>query len=362
MSFQVVPPDIDAFADFLTNYGGGATMSGACQEAQSYVASYSGVPHDEGDLFADIYLANRGVVERLDASYQQLSFVFGGCGISLRQAAGIYRQTDDAQSARMDGVLPGTAAPPMPESTGRRPDAGDTTSALSATPSKDAPIPDMVHWIMDKAGWFSIAGMAMKIASVLGLDPVKELTQSVLGDYDELAQAGHAAEALADFDRALAAALEQGLVTVRSTWSGHAADAAQAYFMELSGAITDHATELDELGAKYAELVQCCAQIAEVVGGALATAIDQVLICVAELAAAGCLASVPGINVIIAAIGAYQVFVTREAIALFLKYTGNIATVVESFVGLVLYVDQAFKDTDTTDRFPAIPFTNGVPG
>jgi len=100
--------------------------------------------------------------------------------------------------------------------------------------------------------------------------------------------------------------------------------------------------------------------VAELLGSALANAIDQLLICAAKLAAAGCVSTVPGVNVIAGLIGACQVWVTKDAIALFIKYTSRVTTVVESFLGLTVYIASAFKDGSLEAAFPPAPYANGA--
>ncbi|ANH37567.1 hypothetical protein I601_1125 [Nocardioides dokdonensis FR1436] len=359
--FDVHPSALNTFSGILSGGSDSVDLDRAFSTtAVGYVDSYSSVPHDAGDLFAEIYLANRNVVTHLEGIYPQVATILRRSAAALDTSAQVYRDTDTQVSAKADALWPGVAPHALDEAPSSRARVVDPASLLSATPSKDAPIPDMVHWVIDKAGWFSIAGLALKICSLFGLDPVKDLTQAVVGDYDELAQAGHAAEALAAFERQAAETIVVGLQQMTSQWSGVAADAATAYFHELANALGTHAAELDTLGEKYELLVQTCAQIAELLSGALANAIDQVLICVAELAAAGCLASVPGINVIISVIGAYQVWKTQQAVALFLKYTGSVTTAVESFLGLTTFIASAFRDGDIDSTFPTAPYANGA--
>ena len=143
-------------------------------------------------------------------------------------------------------------------------------------------------------------------------------------------------------------------------WSGRAADAATSYFHEFANALHEHADQLDTLGEKYALLVQACAEIAEIVGGLLATALDYLLILAADIAAAGCLASVPGINVIIALVGAYAVWKTQQAVAAFIRICGNVTMATQGFIGLTLFLAQFAKDGSLEAGFPSAPYANGA--
>ncbi|MEO5853052.1 MAG: WXG100 family type VII secretion target [Nocardioides sp.] len=360
--FAVKPSALDTYAGVLGVGGHAVNLERAFSgTALGYVNSYVPVPADDGDLFYEVYVANREVVSHLQGLLPRIGTLYAASAAALESAAQAYRTTDteaaraaDAAYGQRSGVS-GLHDVPSGSS-----GLVDPTPQLHGVPSKDAPIPDMVHWVIDKAGWLSIAGTVLKIAQLFGLDPVKELNEAVLGDYSELAQAGHALEALAAFERQAASTMSAGLSTMGGEWTGNAATAATSYFEEFAGALHGHAGELDTLGEKYALLVQACTQVAELLGSALANAIDQLLICAAKLAAAGCLSTVPGINVIAGLVGAYQVWVTKDAVALFIKYTSRVTTVVESFLGLTVYIASAFKDGSLEAAFPPAPYANGA--
>ncbi len=357
--FHVQPTALDTYAGVLAGGGDPVNLDQAFREtALSYIRSYSHVPHDPGDLFSEIYKANASVVSRLEAQMPRIAELYGLSAEALRTSATDYRNTDFERAKAADVLIPGVQGPPLDPGAEGAGNIVDPVPALAGVPSSDTLVPDMVHWVIDKAGWFSIAGVALKIAQLFGLDPVKELNQAVLGDYSELAQAGNAAIALAGFERTAANSTAAGLSQLMSQWGGNGAAGAEKYFGELINALHAHADEMDELGDKYNELAQACAQIGEILGGALASVVDNILCCAAAAAAAGCLMSVPGINVLISLVGAYQVWRTKDAVALFLLYTGRVTTVVESFLGIVLWIDQAFKDGTQAVAFPSAPYAS----
>ena len=364
-AFSVIPGSLDRYAGVLGEGGHAINLASAFgTTATDYVSSYCSVPHDPSDLFEEIYQANARVVTRLERAMPQIERLLEQSSRALIASARDYRSTDEAQSARADALWDGDLAlvPPLSDVPSSRDGVTDPTPLLSGVPSSDAMIPDPVHWVIDKAGWLSITGTALKIASLFDLDPMASLTKAVTGNYDELAQAGHAAEALADFEYAAAASISSGLAAMLQDWTGNAADEAQLYFSQLATALEAHASELESLGQKYAELVQSCAQIATVLSSLLAIAIDKILMCVASLAAAGCLATVPGINVLVSLIGAYQVWTTKDAVAAFIRACTGVTLVVESFLGLVLWIDQAFSDQEIDSAFPPAPYDNSAQG
>lgn len=355
--FHVKPAALDTFAGVLDGSGDPVNLDHAFgRTALSYVQSYSHVPYDSGDLFAEIYKANQSVVSRIEAQMPKIAELYALSAYSLKASAKDYLATDLEQARSSDQLIPGSQSPALDAGAEGAGNIVNPEPELGGVPSSDTLIPDMVHWVIDKAGWFSITGVALKIAQLFGLDPVKELNQAVLGNYSELAQAGNAAIALAAFERTAANSTAAGLSQMLGQWGGNGADGAEKYFTELINALHAHADEMGDLGDKYNELAQACAQIGEILGGALASAVDNLLCCAAAAAAAGCLMSVPGINVLITLIGAYQVWRTKDAVALFLLYTGRVTTVVESFLGIVLWIDQAFKEGGASTAFPSAPY------
>ena len=81
---------------------------------------------------------------------------------------------------------------------------------------------------MDYAGWLSIGAVGLKIASRFGIDPAGSIARAMIGDYGEVARAGHAAAALAEFERLRADSITDRLAAMLVGWTGHAADSAQA--------------------------------------------------------------------------------------------------------------------------------------
>lgn len=359
-SFAVKSPALNAYAGVLGSGGHSIDLSTAFgTTALNYVNTYVPVPHDEADLFAEIYKNNQKVVTSLQGAMGDIETLYTASATNLIASATKYGELDETAAATLDAAFKAPGAAPQPDASITKAGLVDPTPKLAGTPSTSAPVPDMVQWIIDKGGWVSITGVGLKIAYLFGFDPVGDLTKAVAGDYGELAQAGHAVEALADFERVAASTMVSGLTALTADWTGNAADAANTYFTGFANGLVTHAGKLDELGDKYALLVQACSQAATAIGSLLSTAVDRLLILIAEIAAAGCLASVPGINVIIALVGAYQVWITKEAIAAFLKITGNVLYGVHGLITAVTGIASALTDDDVSAMFPKAPYANG---
>ena len=200
-SFSVKTGTLQAFSGVLADGGHSIDLASAFSStARTYVDTYVPVPYDAGDLYSDIYLNNQSVCQALQSSTTAVGTLLTQSAQTLASSATAYARLDEQAAAQLDAAYPGKAAAVPAVVSGIALNAGlvNPEPSLAGVPSQDAPVPDMVQWVMDKAGWASITGLALKLASLFGLDPVGELTKSVVGDYGELAQAGHAAEVIGE--------------------------------------------------------------------------------------------------------------------------------------------------------------------
>jgi hypothetical protein len=363
--FFVVPGALRSYADTLSaaaTNGGINLATDFFNTAPPYVDKYLAVDRTSGlsDLFEVILSSNETLVTNVRDTYSTVGMRMSMSGLALADSADLYEATDDEANARMDKLWPGAGKVPEIDSGAGGGKVAEAAGPLNAVPSEDVLIPDPVHWIMDQAGWFSVGDNLLKIANIFGLDPASSLTKLLAGDYGLVARAGHAATALADFERNVAESMAAGLATMTTQWTGHAADQATSYFTQFVNAFEDHASQLDEVASKYAQIAQALAQVAELLGGLLATAIDKLLICLAKLAAAGCLAEIPGVNVIAGIIGAYSVWQAKEAVAAFLKATSVMADTCEAVVALAVGISGLCTSGSADAAFPAVSYANGA--
>ena len=206
-SFSVKTGTLQAFSGVLADGGHSIDLASAFSStARTY-------------LYSDIYLNNQSVCQALQSSTTAVGTLLTQSAQTLASSATAYARLDEQAAAQLDAAYPGKAAAVPAVVSGIALNAGlvNPEPSLAGVPSQDAPVPDMVQWVMDKAGWASITGLALKLASLFGLDPVGELTKSVVGDYGELAQAGHAAEALASFERVAAETILSGAAAMLSS-------------------------------------------------------------------------------------------------------------------------------------------------
>lgn len=359
MTFSVTTDSLTDFAGVLAPGGHSLNLAYSfSSKAHNYVHSYVPVPDASGTVFAEIYRNNEIVVTQLAEATTFVGELISAASDVLKDSAAFYAGMDEDAAAVIDAAYPTGLAhvPALSPRVSSTAGLIDPDLILDQVPRADAPVPDWTHWILDKSGWISITGVALKILSLFNVDPAGEVTKTFAGNYDELARAGNAARALANFERTAANTLAYGSAAM--DWTGNAAAEAQAFFAELVNGLVDHASKLDDLNRKYNLLAEHCNTAAQLVSTALSVVIDRILILVAKLAAAGCLASVPGINVLIAIVGAYEVWVTSEAVRQFIFVTTSIFVAVEGFLLACTGIASAMKSADVTNIFPAAPFVN----
>ena len=358
--FSARTSTISGFAGVLGEGGNHIDLAAAfSRTANQYVTEYSRL--DAGaagsQLWQDICANNTQVVSALLTATTSIGTLLEESGRALAVSASRYATLDQAAAARLDASYPGGDTT-VPDSGSASTTASlvDPEPELEEEPAEGAPIPDMVQWIMDKGGWVSITGMAMRLASLFGLDPAAEITKSCVGDYEALGRAGNAAGALSSFASIAADTLASGAAAM--DWTGNAADAAEAWFLDMADAIAHHAEQLGHLREKYELLAQFIAELASALGLLLSAAGDQLLILAADIAAAGCLAEVPGINVIIALVGAYEVWRTKEAVEAFIRVCDWVYRGVTGLLAAVTGLAGWAESSDVTARLPSAPYAN----
>ncbi|CAN5612205.1 hypothetical protein BH11ACT8_BH11ACT8_11720 [soil metagenome] len=360
--FSVKPGALRTYAHLLGEYGGAGLNLADLYDMKVPAYTSSNVEIDlqsgTGDLFQHIIGSNTSLVSNLRSSYLEAWSMFRVSAVNLDISATVYRDTDEQQAERMDRVWKGLPPPVPVDDAATGATVSDPTVVLDSTPSSDVMLPDPVHWVMDAAGWLSVGDDVLKVASVFGFDPASTLTKAVVGDYGQVARAGHACTALAECERANATAVTAGLTQMTAHWTGQGADAATAYFHQVANAFRAHADQLDDVAHKYELLAQACAQIAEILSGLLADALDKLLICVGALASAGCLQAVPVVDVIADIIGAYEVFVTARSIKTFTEACGRVTDIVETFLGLTFAIASACEPGTATTSFPVGAYRN----
>lgn len=362
-SFSVRPAALRGYADTISGAatGGGLNLAHLYYaRPDSYVDRWVKIDTSSGlsNLFELILSSNSTLVGNLHTTYGDIASKLSMSGVALAGSAGVYATTDEAVSARIDKLMPGVGAPVKLAEEVDGGSADDPTEPLDETPESEAPIPDPVHWIMDTAGWLSITSDVLKIASLFHIDPMASLTKALAGDYTKVAQAGNAAKALAEFEQNSAQAIMDGLDKMSHGWTGNAADQAANYFTTFANALDAHADELEQVSNKYALIVQALSEVSTLLSSLLSIVIDKLFILAVNLAAASCLQEVPVLDVVIDIAGAYNVFVTKEAVDAFVKACTAITDTAESVVLLCTGIAGLCKPGSAGTSFPSTSYSN----
>jgi len=352
--FHVNPASLDGFADVLT--GGDPDLAAAAtSDATGYAGSYIKAIGGRSTLADYVSGATTALSGHLQSTYPEIGSLLSASGRALHHSARFYRTTDESTAATMDAQRPGGTHIAFSHSPTRT-HVSNPRAAIRSTPSDDPIVPDAVHQVLGLSGWSSIGNDILEIASVFGFDPVEKLTAHVFIDGGAVAQAGHAAEALAAFDRTVADDLQIGLGRMAADWRGHASGAATTYFTRLANAVYDHAGDLDDVATKFMGISEMISSICDILGGLLATVIDKLIICAGALASAGCLQAIPAVDVIADIIGAYEVYQTYSAWTKFADALGNVINIVDGFTAAVEGIIGFTTSDDVLVKLPPKPY------
>ncbi|MFE1592801.1 WXG100 family type VII secretion target [Nocardia sp. NPDC058705] len=122
--------------------------------------------------------------------------------------------------------------------------------------------------------------------NVLGTDPLKWVTTKISGDWEALQKAGKAVENLAAYNSAFSESVKSAAATVDATWDGNAATSAQAYFTELSAAISAQVEPLKDMATEINRFASSAYHLSTAMSNTLQTVLDWGAIAVIEWAAA----------------------------------------------------------------------------
>lgn len=153
--FRVVPKALDSYAGVLSSGGSAVDLDTAFgTTARTYVDTYVPIDSSPSDLFRLIYGSNEPVLRHLRSAMPQIQRLYSQSAQALHASATTYRNTDTAVSRNLDGTWPGGLGALLALSDPASSGSGlvDPRPLLAGAPDEDAPVPDAVQWIIDKAG------------------------------------------------------------------------------------------------------------------------------------------------------------------------------------------------------------------
>lgn len=304
--FEVKPAALDAFAQTLAEHGLHATSMSFryAIDCGNYTDQYITLTGADGAIFSDLSTSATTLHDQIRKVSLTLGNALDSAGYNLAVSSDAYRKTDLSVAKRHDAAYKPTGveveldADVMPETP-----VSDPAARLT-TPGTDGLVPDLVDKVLGAADWFSVGGAVIKILDLFGIDPAGWVSDKLLGDADSVAKIKNALAALSAFDAQQADNLAHALGTVRRSWNGNAAEAASAYFTNLANAIQARSEKLLEVKSQFEGFIALMDAFTGLISGIISDIIDLGVAIAAELASAGCLGSIPGVNVVIGIIGA----------------------------------------------------------
>ncbi|WP_418153855.1 hypothetical protein [Actinoalloteichus caeruleus] len=130
--------------------------------------------------------------------------------------------------------------------------AANSPAEVLTTPEAEEVMPTWSEQVLGFTDWFSITHyIRMGCKELLGIDPVTELGEKIVGNWEEVGKAEAALNNLAEFHSAYAdqlADLVPGLA-----WEGNAASAADDYFGRVAEALREQQTAIAEAAEAFGE-------------------------------------------------------------------------------------------------------------
>ena len=172
----------------------------------------------------------------------------------------------------------------------------------------------------------------------------------------------HALENLATFNSDAASAIASGANTMFASWSGNAADSARSYFDQTANGLADYAAALSGVATKMQTLIISIQEGMAALEGALTTLIDKGIQCAVKVAAAGCLAEVPGIDIVVAIVGAESVYELVNSIHKFFDIWNVVWAGHEGILGLITGLTGGLVSYDLAAALPKTSYHNDSQG
>ncbi|WP_144118334.1 hypothetical protein [Catellatospora sichuanensis] len=155
----------------------------------------------------------------------------------------------------------------------------DPTRFLTEPPT---PPDDVEHGDLDPALFASIASLSARISDLLedlfDFDPLGDIVQVFLGDWEKLHQCGAAFNSLSLFSGQLIENLQHSSKEAGTSWQGGAAESAQTYFADCVSSIRSQQTALLAASKEYVRLSFGINVLATQVQGLLELILDRLII------------------------------------------------------------------------------------
>jgi len=361
-TFTVKPAALRIFAEVLagpsTSYSYQALI-----DAEDYVDKWVDLPDgDTGLLFNELTSRTKSVAEALNLDYGQLDTTLIESSDGLGTSATTYANTEAANNARVDTILPDVKPEALPADDSDRGSTGAMPRDDLTEPSEEAGIPEFVDYVVQPTGLLSPTHWILKLLGIFGIKPLEWANEKLTGNLDAVAHVKNALENLTEFDNTMAEGISSGARTMLYDWTGHAADACADYMATLGDALTEHAGQLTEVSGYYNDFVVTIQQFGSALESLLGIFADKLAVAAACVAGAGCLAEVPGVDAIVAIIGAAKVYQCYEAWEEVTKAFDIVMTGAHGVLAITTGLASSLSSYTISDTLPKVGYYNAAQG
>lgn len=362
-NFTVKPAALRTFAEVLSGPGTSYSYQ-AFIDADDYVGKWIELPDgDTGLLFNELTGPTKSVAEALSLDYGQLNTGLIESASGLTTAATAYATTEAANNAKVDAIFPDVTPEALPSDSGAGTgSAGAMPRDALTEPGGEAGIPDFVDYVMQPTGLLSPTHWILKLLGIFGINPVEWATEKLTGNLDAVAHVKNALEKLAEFDGTMSTGISAGAGAMMTDWTGNAADACTDYMAKLADAVDSHSAQLTSVSSYYNDFVVAIQQFGSTLESLLGIFVDKLAVAAACVAAAGCLAEVPGVDVLVAIIGAAKVYQCYEAWEEVTKAFDIVMTGVHGVVAITTGLASSLSSYTISAKLPHTGYYNAAQG
>lgn len=274
MAFFVTPGALNTQATSLR------ALADAAPGANSYLTEHLTLDFiDTSFLFAKALDAANQTRDAISPYLTALQTALDASADELDATALDYVNTDDSSEAALDAAYPeiverdAPMTPPSNQSVYTVPAApGDAL----VTPGQEPEL-DLVSTILT-TDWLSPSSLVAQLLDFLfDWNYLEVISKNFSGDWNRLYEVTHALQHLSAFHTAQADNVTYAMSVSASSWSGNAADAANAFFTESARLLRDAATEISELAPEFEAVARGMRDTADAVGGIFAQIMDAAI-------------------------------------------------------------------------------------
>lgn len=305
----------------------------------------------------------KSVADALSLDYGRLDTALIESSNGLGTSATQYASTEGANNSRVDAIFADVTPEALPSDSGTGTGSSATMPRDALTePEEEAGIPVFVDYVMQPTGLLSPTHWILKLLGIFGIKPVEWANEKLTGNLDAVAHVKNALEKLAEFDGSMADGISSGAGTMLHDWTGNAADACTDYMAKLADAVTDHATQLTSVSNYYNEFVVTIQQFGSALESLLGIFADKLAVAASCISAAVCLAEIPGVDALVAIIGAAKVYQCYESWEEVTKAFDIVMTGAHGVIAITTGLASSLSSYTISDTLPKVGYYNAAQG